>query len=492
MTISYIAVGALSEHTDTIAPAYPAGADAGRLAILQVVSARLTDTTPSTPSGWTLAGSASGGGGVFGLDTGPRRLTWFVRVLAGSDAVPTTAIASGDTGSLIAGRIVVLSRSAGTGWRWATTFGEDATAGTGFSALCTDARTWAVGDMAILGYGIRSDAGSLTAEAVTATGITFGTVTERADDAVTSGHDARLGIATGSVTAGSGTQAPTVAATLAIAHTGVAGVLRIREATATIAATGQAVFPPRVLVSVTGMLADDIVTATIYRVAAGVRSVLRGADAVDATGDDALVRVDGEQPFGVAVTYIAELTDDQGTRAEIESSSVTSTVAAEYVLSDAITAVGVKVVAEAWADKRRGRDGATFNVGGRWVAVLRPRSGATSTLVVRTDTVEDGDALQSLLDGATSGVVLIRQDGTVNGVDAYLAVLDDGENREWWSPRRRWSLDTVEVEPWPGTLEARGFTLQDIATYYGDGTLQDIADDNPGTLLDIAQRDWSS
>lgn len=492
MTISFVAVGALSEHTDTVTPAYPVGATVGRLAILQVVSARSTDTTPSTPSGWTLAGSSSGGGGAFGLDTGPRRLTWFVRILAGSDAAPTTAIASGDTGSLIAGRIVVLSRSAGTGWRWATTFGEDTTAGTGFSALCTDARTWAVGDMAVLGYGIRSDAGSLTAEAVTATGVTFGAVTEQADDAVTSGHDARLGIATTSVTAGSGTQAPTVAATLAVAHTGVAGVLRIREATATITATAQAVFPPRVLVSVTGMLADDIVTATVYRVVSGDRTVLRGADAVDATGDNALVRTDGEQPFGISVTYIAELTDDQGTRAEIQSSSVTSTVAAEYVLSDAITAVGVKVVAEAWPEKRRTRDASVFNVGGRMLAVTRPRSGATSTIVVRTDTLADGNALQALLDGATSGVLLIRQDGTVDGVDAYLAVLDDGENREWWNPRRRWPLDVIEVEPWPDNLEARGFTLQDIATYYGDGTLQEIADDNPGTLLDIAQRDWSS
>ena len=115
MTISYGASGALAQHTDTVTPALPGSTAVGQLAVLQVVSAHPNLNVPSTPSGWTLVGSFTGGGGTFGLNTGPRRLTFFVRELAGGDTAPTTAIPSGSSGSLIGARIFTLSRTAGTG-----------------------------------------------------------------------------------------------------------------------------------------------------------------------------------------------------------------------------------------------------------------------------------------------------------------------------------------------------------------------------------------
>ena len=54
-------------------------------------------------------------------------------------------------------------------------------------------------------------------------------------------------------------------ATLTAASTGVAAVLRVREASSDINASAQSVFPPRNLVSATGLTGDDIVTATLYR-----------------------------------------------------------------------------------------------------------------------------------------------------------------------------------------------------------------------------------
>ncbi|SOD80161.1 hypothetical protein SAMN06272781_6898 [Streptomyces sp. 1222.2] len=487
MAISYIGIGALSNHADTITPAYPAGATAGRLAVLQVVSAHTDESIPTTPSGWNLAGTLSGGGGVFGAAAGPRRLTWFTRVLVGSDAAPSTRIPSGSTGSLVCGRILVLDRSAGTGWRWAVSFGEDTTSGTGFSAAASTALTWAAGDFAVLGYAVSVSTASATAEAVAATGITFGTVTERADDSVTDGHDARMVAATGAVSSGSGTQSPTVTATLAAAAVGVAGVLRIREATAAIAATAQTAFPPRNLAAVTGMLAENIVAATIYRVIGASRVAVRAAEAVDVTGQNALLRVDAEQPFGVAVSYTAELEDVNGNVWTVSTAStITSTVDGD-VVSDAIRGLGATVVIASWPDKKRDRDSSQFNVGGRIVVVSRPRSGASATILVRTETDEQGDALHEVLGSATEGVVLIRKQTTLPGVDGYLVVLNDTEDRNWYDAVRRWSLDVVETEEWPSILEAAGFTLQDVGDNYT--TLADLAADN-ATLLALAMKDF--
>lgn len=257
-----------------------------------------------------------------------------------------------------------------------------------------------------------------------------------------------------------------------------------------LAATVQNVFPPRVLVSLTGILADSIDTVTIYRIAGGVRTGLRGAIGLDTTGIDAVVRVDGETPFGIPIQYVAVLVNTSGTVYEAYSATLTVTVAANFVISDAINALGVKVTVEQWPAWKRTRDAATFNVNGRLIAVSKPRSKKVSTLVARTDTDSDGDKLNDLLDAATSGVVLIRQSLGIGGFDAYLAVTDDTEDRQWYEPRRWWTFETAQVDPWPPSLEARGFTLGDLATAYQGGMLADIAGDFT-TLLAIAQAEFT-
>lgn len=485
MTISYGTTGAQSTHTDTITPVLVGSA--GQLAVLQVVSGHPSDSIPSTPSGWILAGSTSGGGGTFGASAGPRRLTWFVRVLAGGEANPTTAIPSGSAGSLIVGRIVSLSKTAGTGWRWAASFGDDQSSGTAFAAVGTTALTWKAGDLALIGYGVASGSDSYTAEAIAVTGVVFGTVTERADAAAATGNGTTMAMATTTVSSGTATLAPTVTATLASASIGIAGVLRVREASAAIAATAQSVFPPRNLVSATGLTGDDIVTATLYRQAGSNRVAVRAASGINVAGQSALLRVDAEQPFGVALTYSALLTDMYGQQWTVTSSPITSTVTSD-VISDAIQGVGAPVFIEDWPDKKRTRDATTFNINGRLVVQGKKRGSAQATITVSTDTDDDGDALQDVLDGATEGTILIRKQVTLSGVDGWLALLDDDEKRNWQTPYRSWDLDTVETQAWPDVLEAAGFTLQDIADNFS--TLQDIANAFPGTLLDIAQYDF--
>lgn len=486
MTISYVASGAAAQHTDTVTPALPTGAAAGQLAILQVVSSHPNLNVPSTPHGWTLVGSLSGGGGTLGLNTGPRRLTFFARELLGGDAAPTTAIPSGTSGTLIGARIFTLTRTAGTGWRWAITLGQDTASDTSFSAACSTALTWAVGDFCVLGYAWNTQTASTTARAVTATGITYATATSHLGDAITTGNGARLTMAESSVTAGSGTQAPTMTATLTAAATGVGALLRVREASSDVNATPQSVFPPRNLVSVTGLKADDITSVTVYRQLDTTQTTVRAASGIGTTGADVLLRVDAEQPFGVSINYAAQLTDVNGNSWTAYSGSITSTVDSD-VISDAIQGTGASIFIEDWADKKRSRDATVFNVGGRLVTVGKPRSGAQATVTVSTDTDQDGDNLQDVLNNATEGVILIRKQVAISGVDGHLALLDDDEKRNWQTPYRQWDLTTAESDPWPDTLEAQGFTLQDIANNYN--TLADVAN-GFATLLAIALYDF--
>ncbi|MFD4343400.1 hypothetical protein ACFWQ6_00710 [Streptomyces coelicoflavus] len=486
MTISYVGQGGTAKAADTVTPAYTQPPSAGQLGILQVVTGHPDDPQPTTPSGWTLAGSFSGGGGAFGAGTGPRRITMFVREMTGGDAQPTTSIPSGGTGSDIAATIALLSRSAGTGWRWAWAAGEDTTAGTSFSAACTDALTWAVGDFAWWGYALADSSTGFPAIGITAAGVTFDTAAARFSSGGTTGNGLRTGAASANVTAGSATVAPTVTATFSTSTTGAAGVLRIREASATVSPDPQTVFPPRNLVSAAGLAADDIVSVSYYRQVGSTLTPVRAATDVDVTGQDVLLRVDAEQPFGVPYEYVAVLTDVNGLTWEIHSSTFTSTVDSD-VISDAVRGTGARVFIEAWPEKKRSREATTFNVGGRLVTVGRPRSGAQSTITVSTDSTEEGDALQEVLDGLTEGVLLLRKQVADPRVDGYQALINDGERPNWQIQYSEWDLEVAESEAWPNVLEAAGFTLQDIADNYA--TLSDLAADF-ATLLDIALNDF--
>jgi hypothetical protein len=99
-----------------------------------------------------------------------------------------------------------------------------------------------------------------------------------------------------------------------------------------------------------------------------------------------------------------------------------------------------------------------------------------------------------LLTSATEGVIQIRQAGGYSSIDCYVSVVSDQEDRysqDGSDERREWTIHAVEVDGWAAGLETRGFTLQDIADFYGTaGTLQDLANDF-STLLQVAQADWS-
>ncbi|RKN38448.1 carbohydrate binding domain-containing protein [Micromonospora endolithica] len=237
-----------------------------------------------------------------------------------------------------------------------------------------------------------------------------------------------------------------------------------------IAADAQDTWPPRVLVTVTGLTVGDAIS--VYRVADGVRTLVR-AGSVAAVGDVSFLRTDAELPFGVPVSYVAIVNGSS----EYATTAVTySLPGGRVALSDAISGAAAEVVILAWPDRIRDRDSTVFRVGGRTVVVSGDLGQPTGAVELFCDTTAAVRAVADLAESATGGVVQIRQPGGYDGVDSHVAVLSATERR--WSQdgsdQRRiivWSV--AETQPWASALEARGTTLQDIADVY----------DVPGPIL---------
>ncbi|WP_420123209.1 hypothetical protein, partial [Nakamurella sp.] len=225
----------------------------------------------------------------------------------------------------------------------------------------------------------------------------------------------------------------------------------------TISATAQDSWPPRVLVSVTGLTLGDSIA--LFRVAGGERTAVR-AGASDAVTDTSFLRTDAELPFGTPVSYVAVVNDNT----EYATSAATySLPGGKVAVTDAITGNAAEVVILAWDEKTRERQSTVFRVGGRNVVVSGQLGQPTGELELFTDTTTARDDLDAVLVDATEGVVQIRQPGGYDGVDSYLSVTGAAERR--WSQdgsdqRRVWALRVVEVEGWAPLLEAQGVTLQ--------------------------------
>jgi hypothetical protein len=270
----------------------------------------------------------------------------------------------------------------------------------------------------------------------------------------------------------------------------VAGVLRLREAASDVEAFAQTVFPPRNLISATGLLADNISSVSLYRQVGDTLTAIRAAVDVDVVGSDVLLRIDAEQPFGVAHEYLAVLTDVNGLQWSIYSSTITSTVSTD-VISDAVRGIGAAVRVESPLEWQRSRDATKFNAGGRIIVVGKKRSAPATTMTVRTENHAAGDDLNAVLDDLTEGVLLFRKQASLSRLDGYYALGDDTETPNWYDEYRWFQLEVQQTEAWPSDLEAAGFTLQDIADNYS--SLQDIATDfTPGDLLDIALFDFGA
>jgi hypothetical protein len=165
----------------------------------------------------------------------------------------------------------------------------------------------------------------------------------------------------------------------------------------------------------------------------------------------------------------------------------------KVAITDAVNGTSAEVVITAWPSKKRTRAASRFNINGRMIVVSGPLSTFESDIELYTESDSSRENLVSVLDTATSGIVQIRQSGGYEDVDCYVSVtdLDIGRySQDGSDPRRLWTLEAVEVDPWPGSFLTQGSTLQDLADAFTGLTLASIAS-TYSTLLQIAQADLS-
>lgn len=254
-----------------------------------------------------------------------------------------------------------------------------------------------------------------------------------------------------------------------------------------ITATEQDVYPPRVLVSVTGLTLGDAIE--LFRVVGGERTEVRAGTSSSVT-DTSFLTVDAELPFGVPVSYVAVVNSST----EYSTSATTYTLnGGKPVLTDAISGLAAEVVIRAWDEKRYNRQSSVFRVGGRNVVVSGDSGMFEGSIELYTETTSSRDNVMELLVDATEGVVQLRQPGGYDGVDSHLAVTGVSERRfsqDGTDERRLITIDAVEVEGWAPALEARGFTYADLENLYTGLTYADLAAAH-ATYLDLAQADLS-
>lgn len=286
------AAGTAASGTTSCTPEYPTGVSASTSKIFCVVTGRsnTADTAPTMPAGWTRIGGLEGGTGTWGVDTGTRRVDFFVKdTVTGSETGTVTVSLSGTTANTLRATIFRIEVPSEYSIDTALVSGADSSNGTGYSAAASSSATFDANRLVLIGTAQNIDTGTVSAAAITATGITFGTLTNRATTAVTNGNDHRHILHSVPVSSGSGTVAPTFSYTISASGSGPTGFLVLRArlpavvneiyvaASSNIAAGGEATTAR--LTAPSGKTTSDFVTGRRW-------DDENGTDTIDITVDD--------------------------------------------------------------------------------------------------------------------------------------------------------------------------------------------------------------
>jgi hypothetical protein len=232
-TVTWGAIGTAASGTTSCAPSYPSGIAALTSKIYCVVTGRSNTaaTAPTMPAGWTSVLDLEDGVGTWAADTGTRRVTIFKKdTVAGTESGTVTVSLAGSANNTLRASIIRVEVPSGYSISESASTGADTTNGTGFSATGGTSLSWAADDLLLIAVAQNLDTGTQSSQAISATGATFGTRTNRASDAVTNGFDHRHILDSVPVTAGSGSSAPTYSYTVSAAASGPCGFLRLRAA----------------------------------------------------------------------------------------------------------------------------------------------------------------------------------------------------------------------------------------------------------------------
>jgi hypothetical protein len=462
MTITYVAAGtAVTGNNASVTPGTPAGVAVGDLVVI-LASIRATAGVVTTPSGWTRMNPAS-------------NLAMFGRIRAtGDTTLPLVAFTGGAAGDDTIAQAIALRGVAPDQLAPVAVAAQAnvSAANIAYPALDVPGAAHAV----LLALWKQDDATAVSTPA---------SYTAIALTAPTAGNDAlqawsyriettEADLSSGSITVTGGAAAVSAALVVAL------------KPAAAIAVQAVDLYPPRVLITVTGLtLGDDV---DLYRMVGGARTLVRAGSATDVT-DTALVRADGEVPFGVPVTYLAVV---NGT-AEYATVATTYTLpGGQVALSDAITGTAAQAVILSWAEKTYDRQTSVFKVGGRNVVVSGDVGMYEASLELYFEAYVSGQQFKDLIDSATEGIVQLRRPAAAyEGVDGYVSVLTARERRfsqDGSDPRRIWSIDVAETESWSSELEASTFDWQDVADTYATWDALNV---DYATWLAVAQGDFS-
>jgi hypothetical protein len=240
--VTFGAIGTAGTLTNTTSHAvnYPSGITAASKLYLFMTGVSSTAATEFaiTGGGWTLVGTREGGSGAsYAADVGNRRVSVFRKdTVSGSESGSITVTLAGSATNTIFGSIVRFEVPSTYTIAEEFTSASDTSAGTGYSATGSASLTWAAGDLLAVLVASSTDTATQSSQAISASGVTFGTRTNQRSSAVTGGNDHRQILDTVPVTTGSGSSAPTYSYTASASTSGPAAFLRLRAVPPTEAA----------------------------------------------------------------------------------------------------------------------------------------------------------------------------------------------------------------------------------------------------------------
>lgn len=286
------AVGTAGSGTTSCTPAYPTGITAATSKLFCAVTGRsnTANTVPTMPAGWTRIGGLEDGTGTWAVDTGPRRVDFFQKdVTDGTETGTVTVSLSGTTANTLRASIFRIEVPSGYLVDVALGTGADTSNDTSYSAASSTSLELDANRLLVLATAQNLDTGTATSRAVSASGITLGTLTNRADTAVTNGNDHRHIINSVPVSSGSGTVAPTFSYTVSAAASGPTAFLVLRARLA--AVTNEIYVAPSANIAAGGEATTARLTAPSGKTTADFVAGRRwddenGTDAIDLTTDD--------------------------------------------------------------------------------------------------------------------------------------------------------------------------------------------------------------
>lgn len=442
MTITYIGIGSTATGNNTsLAPTLPPSPLTDDFLVLAASIRNSGTGSPNQPTDWVTL-----------LDMGNAKL--FARYMAPGVVAPTVTFSGGVANADTQAAIIGFRGVAPNQLSAFTSSGAQTNASAqniAYPALDVPGKGYAV----ILAAWKQDDATSIAMP---------GSFTGAVNSFVTAGDDATLRVGYSIQT----TEADIAAASLTVvggaAAISKAGLIALMPAATFAVTTQEEVYPPRAVLAVSGLLADEVVN--LYRSVAGVRTLVRGGEITNSSDLDAYVRIDSELPFEVPITWVAEVNG-----AEYTSQSETLTLpGGKVVLSDAISGLAAEVTILSWPEK----------IYERRVSVFRLANGDTKTvsgnparftgrleLFTLTDTTRV--LVKDLLDNAIANVIQIRQPGGYSDVDCYVSVIDFSVRRysqDGTDQRRVFTLNVAEVFGWSAAFVAAGYTYADLDEVY--------------------------